>query len=89
MQEKLIMQELAKKLNSDEGGNCPFDANCGYGFGKSCSADETLIINKMEKIKKESDLSRGSIPGMFMMGSIKEPWPCDECTRITFVEPIK
>ena len=89
MQEKLIMQELAKKLNTDEGGNCPYDSGCAYGFGKSCSADKAVLKKKFEEIKNEPDTDQGFTPGVFIEGGTEETWPCSSCIQLDFVSPAR
>ncbi len=89
MQERLIMKELAKKLNTDGGGNCPYDPGCAYGFGKSCMAEEPVLKRKFEEIKNEPDPDKGFTPGVFMDGGTEGTWPCSNCIEITFSEPGK
>lgn len=83
MQEKLIMQELAKKLNSNEGGSCEYDSSCAFGLGvKECSADRATIINKLkqQKAEYESNCSLEVDPDT-------RPWPCSVGLEIVFTEP--
>jgi len=91
MQGKLIMQELARKLNADEGGNCLFDEGCGYGIGvKKCVAPLPALKLKLDQLKNEPDPTSGStLPAIYMDADLKADWPCLTLIEITFSEPEK
>lgn len=86
MQGKLIMSELAKKLQASGGGSCLFDESCGYGFGVECTAPKEVISHKFALLKKEYEVEKDG-PGLFMAGGTEAKWPCYTCIQINFVEP--
>jgi hypothetical protein len=92
MQNKLIIQELVRKLQADGGGNCPHDASCIYGFGlMKCSANTEVLNVKFAAYKAEAmaEAKVSGIPTMFSEGDYTADWPCNTCQTIKFVPPEK